>query len=119
MAAGWTIVYEPEAAVYHSHHENARAQALRMIDINRVLDAEAGRRTWRRTLREAVGLLFRGSRTILALDEPLRRKVAYLADLVRMVCYYVVDFSRLGTTAERRREDSRRAGRTDAGGSAS
>ena len=32
------IVYQTEAAVYHSHSENARAQALRMIDINRVLD---------------------------------------------------------------------------------
>src|SRR5262249_27511618 len=44
---GWTIVYEPRAAVYHSHEESARAQALRMIDINRVLDGETRRRTRR------------------------------------------------------------------------
>ena len=54
-------------------------------------------------LREAAGLLVRDSRSILALDEPLRRKLGYLADLMRTACYYVVDFSRPGTTAERRR----------------
>jgi glycosyltransferase involved in cell wall biosynthesis len=103
VAAGWTIVYEPAAAVFHSHHENARAQALRMIDINRVLDQDRGGRTRRRTLREAAGMLVRDSRKVAALDEPIRRKLAYLTELVRMVCYYVIDFSRLGTTAERRR----------------
>lgn len=106
VAAGWTIVYEPAAAVFHSHHESARAQALRMIDINRVPDRDRGRRTTRRTVREAAGMLVRDSRKIAALDEPIRRKLAYLTELVRMVCYYVLDFSRLGTTAERRREDS-------------
>lgn len=101
---GWSIVYEPEAAVYHSHHENARARARRLIDINRVHHEEdAGRR---RTLRDAAGLLFRDSRSILKLDEPFRRKLAYLFELVLTVVYYVVDFSRSGTTAERRREDS-------------
>ncbi len=104
VAAGWTIVYESGAAVYHSHHENARAQARRLIDINRVIDAP--HRTRRRTLREAAGLLFRDSRQIFALDEPLQRKLVYLVDLLRVACYYVADFSRSGTTAERRREDS-------------
>jgi rhamnosyltransferase len=109
IAAGWSVVYEPAAAVYHSHHESPRAQALRMIDINRVVDAEGRRRTRLRTVREAVGILVRDSRKILALEEPLRRKFAYLVELVRMVFYYAVDFSRAGTTAERRREDSRRS----------
>jgi GT2 family glycosyltransferase len=104
IGAGWKIVYAPEASVYHSHHENARAQARRLIDINRVADSEA--RSRRRTVREAAGLLFRESRKIVSLDEPLRRKPAYLADLTRVVFYYVVDFSRAGTTAERRREDA-------------
>jgi GT2 family glycosyltransferase len=110
VAADWKIVYEPAAAVYHSHSEDARAQALRMIDINRVSDADAAPRTRLRTLREAAGILFRDSRKIRGLDEPVVRKLAYVADLVRMVFYYVIDFSRAGTTAERRREDSRRDG---------
>ena len=38
--------------VYHSHHEDPRAQAQRLIDINRVSD---GARTRRRTLREGAG----------------------------------------------------------------
>jgi glycosyltransferase involved in cell wall biosynthesis len=105
VGAGWTIVYEPAAAVLHSHHEGARAQALRMIDINRVLDREDGRRTRRRTLRDAVGMFLRDSRKIAGLDDPFHRKLIYLVDLVKMVGYYIIDFSRLGTTAERRRED--------------
>ncbi len=109
IAEGWTIVYESETAVYHSHYENARAQALRMIDINRVPDGDVARRTQMRTVREAAGILRRDSRKILGLDEPIRRKLGYLMELVRMACYYVVDFSRSGTTAERRQESSRAA----------
>lgn len=106
VAEGWTILYEARAAVYHSHDEGPRATARRIIDINRVHDDEGGaRRTRWRTLREASGLLFRDSRTILALEEPFRRKVVYLAELLRTVGYYVLDFSRSGSTAERRRED--------------
>ena len=108
IAAGWTVVYEPGASVYHSHFESPRAQALRMIDINRLRDADATRRSRFRTVREAAGMLFRDGTKILGLDEPVRRKLVYLADLVRMACYYVVDFSRAGTTAERRREESLR-----------
>jgi rhamnosyltransferase len=111
VAADWSIVYEPEAAVYHSHHESPRARARRLIDISRVHDAEAAPRVRRRTLREAAGLLFRDSRSILSLDEPLRRKLVYLSYLLRVVRYYVIDFSKSGTTAERRREDSFHAGR--------
>jgi GT2 family glycosyltransferase len=110
VADGWTVVYEPDASVYHSHHENARAQALRMIDINRVLDGEGRPRTRRRTVREALGMLFRDSKKIVALDEPLLRKIGYAADVIQVASYYVVDFSRLGTTAERRREDVGRDG---------
>jgi glycosyltransferase involved in cell wall biosynthesis len=108
VAAGWKVVYEPRACVYHSHFENARAQALRMIDLNKLRD-EGRARTRLRTLREAAGMLMRDSRKILGLDEPRRRKLVYLAELVRMVCYYVVDFSRSGTIAERRREASLRS----------
>jgi rhamnosyltransferase len=39
VAAGLTVVYEPAATVYHSHDEPPRAQARRMIDINRVARA--------------------------------------------------------------------------------
>jgi rhamnosyltransferase len=101
VAAGWLVVYEPGTAVYHSHDESPRAQALRMMDINRVGDGR--KRTLWRGVREAGGMFFRDSRKIVALDEPVRRKTSYLFDLLRMVSYYVLDFSRSGTTAERRR----------------
>jgi rhamnosyltransferase len=100
IASGRTVVYEPAAAVYHSHDESPRAQAQRLIDISRAAPAP---RTRRRTLREAAGLLYRDSRSILGLDEPRSRKVAHLYELLRVASYYVIDFSRSGTTAERRR----------------
>ncbi len=106
VAAGWSVIYEPGAAAYHSHREGARAQAQRLIDISRVDAAGAAARTRRRTVREAAGLFYRDSSSILGLDEPLGRKLAHLTELVRIVSYYVVDFSRAGTTAERRRADS-------------
>jgi rhamnosyltransferase len=108
VAAGWTVVYEPAATVYHSHHESPRAQARRMIDVNRVSSAAVGPLTRRRTLREAAGLLYRNSRAILALDEPFRRKLAHLGHLGRMVWFYVVDFTQAGSIAERRRAEAQR-----------
>ena len=106
VAAGWKIVYEPDTAVYHSHHETPREQARRMIDINRVHVPSGRRRTLLRTLREAASYLLRDARRILALDEPVTRRLAYLGELALTVWYYVVDFSSAGTTAERRRADS-------------
>jgi rhamnosyltransferase len=109
IAAGWLTVYEPDAVVFHSHYDSPREQALRMIDINRVQDSGVGASPYRRAVREAAGMLVRDGRKILGLDEPLRRKAAYLADLALMAGYYVVDYSRAGTIAERRREDARSA----------
>lgn len=103
VSAGWTIVYEPRATVFHSHEESARAQARRLIDISRAHDADAGARTRRRTVRDAAGLFYRDSRSIAVLDEPVRRKLAYMGELARTAYYYVTDFPQSGTTAERRR----------------
>jgi rhamnosyltransferase len=106
VAAGWSIVYEPRTAVYHSHRETPREQARRMIDINRV-HANVAERTWRRTLHEAAAFFRRDARSILGLEEPIRRRLAYLGELSATVVYYIVDFSKTGSTAERRRTDTR------------
>ena len=98
-------IYEPDASVYHSHAESPRAQARRLIDVNRVITGDQ-RRTLTRTLRDAAGLIYRDGSAILALNEPLRRKIAHIADLLCVASFYVLDFSRAGTTAERRRRDS-------------
>ena len=108
VAAGWKVVYEAEAEVYHSHDEGPREQARRMIDINRVHSGAIGRA---RVIRQAAGLLVRNAVSIAKLNEPVRRKRSYLADLLRMVWFYVVDFDRSGTTAERRRADVPSPGR--------
>jgi rhamnosyltransferase len=99
VANGWKVVYEPAAAVYHSHDETPRAQARRLIDINR---AAADARPWWRPFRDAAGYLRRDAKAIMGLPEPPGRKAAHLADLACMVVYYLVDFWRSGTTAERR-----------------
>ena len=106
VAAGWTVVYEAGAAVRHSHNEPARARARRLIDLERIGESPAAPRTRRRTLREAGGLVYRGARAILGLEEPLSGKLAHLAGLLGTAWYYVVDFSRPGTTAELRRDAS-------------
>jgi rhamnosyltransferase len=108
IAAGHFVVYEPAAMVYHSHDEPPRAQARRMIDINRVT-RDGSRHSRRKTLREGAGLLVRNAGAILRLDESLPRKFVYLGGLAKMVFYYVVDFAQAGSTAERRREDARLA----------
>jgi glycosyltransferase involved in cell wall biosynthesis len=105
VAAGRVIVYEPAATVYHSHDESPRAQARRMIDINRVA-LNGTPPTRRRGLREGAGLLLRNGRSILALDEPLTRRCAHFADMLRMVRYYVQDYTLGGSTAERRQQDA-------------
>ncbi len=102
-ARGWTIVYEASVAVHHSHHESPRAQALRLIDINRVLDRDRTGRTLLRTLREALGLVVRDTRRIIALEGPTAgKKLSHIAALLQLAWFYVLDFSRSGTTAERR-----------------
>jgi GT2 family glycosyltransferase len=106
VAAGWRIAYVADAVVHHSHQEGPRAQAWRMIDYHRVLDTGSHRTLWR-TIREAGGFIVRDGRRIVALeDQTVGRKLVHLAELVRMAWYYVVDFSRSGSTAERRRAGS-------------
>jgi rhamnosyltransferase len=104
VAAGYKIVYDPSIAVYHSHDESPRAQARRMIDINRADTTVV--RDRRRVLRDAAGLLYRNARAVIALKEPAKNKAHYLVDLLKMVWFYVADFNAAGTTAERRREDA-------------
>jgi GT2 family glycosyltransferase len=107
VAKGWKVVYEPATAVFHSHDETPREQARRLIDINRAGDVP---RPWWMPLREAAGYLRRDAKAILRLDEPFRRKLAHLGNLVAMVAYYLVDFSRAGTTAEHRLSGGQDAG---------
>jgi glycosyltransferase involved in cell wall biosynthesis len=103
VAAGWHVAYAPDAVVRHSHEEPARAQAQRLIDISRAHDVSDRPRRLTRTVREAGGLVARDGRAILQLPLPWRRRRALLTELVATAWYYVRDFSRSGSTAERRR----------------
>jgi glycosyltransferase involved in cell wall biosynthesis len=106
VAAGWTVVYEPRASVYHSHHESPRARARRLIDLNRGGTLAIDNRTRRATLREAAAYLYRDLRLIVGLDEPARRKLVHAGNAIRMVRYYVADFHKSGSTAELRRQQA-------------
>lgn len=100
---GWTIVYEPRASVFHSHDEDPRSQAHRWIDIRR---AQHGceRRSLLSRARDAVGLVYRDTRTIRALDVSPRCKSRYLKAVLSTAYHYVVEFNQAGSTAERRRD---------------
>ena len=115
VAARRVIVYEPAATVYHSHDETPRAQARRMIDINRVA-LNGAPPTRRRALREGAGLLVHNGRSIMRLPEPFARKLAHFGEMLRMVRYYVQDYAQGGSTAERRRDDAPNAARPAGGG---
>lgn len=115
VAAGLTVVYEPRANVYHSHDESPRALSRRLIDLNRGGTLAVRRRTMRHTLREAAGYLYRDLRLVARLDEPVRRRLAHGLDVIRMVFFYVADFSKAGSTAELRNRDAS-AGSTRATG---
>jgi glycosyltransferase involved in cell wall biosynthesis len=108
VEAGWKIAYEPSASVFHSHTESPRAQAQRLIDISRAHEGGQASRSRRRVLHDALGLVYRDARSIVALDEPIARKIDYVGELVRTAYYYVLDYSRPGTTAERRRDEPAR-----------
>jgi rhamnosyltransferase len=103
VRAGWSIAYAAGAPAYHSHDEGPREMARRLIDVN-VVESPDRRRG--KTLREAARLLYKDAERILRLDEPVRRKFAHLAELMQMVSYYVLDFSRAGSIAEHRRRDA-------------
>jgi rhamnosyltransferase len=100
VRAGWSIAYAAGAPAYHSHDEGPREMARRLIDVN-VVESPDRRRG--KTLREAARLLYKDAGRILRLDEPVRRKFAHLAELMQMVSYYVLDFTRAGSIAEHRR----------------
>jgi hypothetical protein len=105
LEEGWRIVYEPDAVVFHSHTESPRAQARRLIDISRAHDEGRAVRSRLSVLRDALGLVYRDSRSIAALDEPITRKASHVGEVVRTAYYYARDYSRPGTTAERRRDE--------------
>jgi rhamnosyltransferase len=100
VRAGWSIAYAAGAPAYHSHDEGPREMARRLIDVN-VVESPDRRRG--KTFREAARLLVRDAGAIVTLDESGRRKLAYLRELVQMVSYYVMDFTRAGSIAEHRR----------------
>ena len=108
LSAGWTIVYEAGAAVSPlAPREPSRA---RVAD-DRLPPRPRRDRTPRTRLAnrsaKPAALVVRDGRRIIALeDQTAGRKLAHLVELIRLAWYYVIDFSRSGTTAERRRAGS-------------
>jgi rhamnosyltransferase len=100
VAAGWRVVYEPSASVYHSHDESASRQARRLIDIFRAHDLTEGRRRTRAlTAWQAGGLFYRDLRAILGLDEPRLRKLRYVLTSLRVAWHFAVEFGSRQTPA--------------------
>jgi hypothetical protein len=55
-------------------------------------------------VRDAGGLVYRDTRSILALDVSVRCKSRYVRDVVSTGFHYAAHFNRAGSTAERRQE---------------
>jgi glycosyltransferase involved in cell wall biosynthesis len=100
VAAGWKVVYEPSASVYHSHDESASRQARRLIDIFRAHDlTERRRRTLALTAWQAGGLFYRDLKAILGLDEPRLSKLRYVLTSLRVAWRFLVEFGGRQTPA--------------------
>ena len=103
VGLGWKIVYEPAACVFHSHDESPRALARRLIDLNRGGTLAVADRRLHHTLARGRDVPLPGP----ADDRPARRAAAARsfatwATRWRWPAYYLVDFSKTGSTAEHR-----------------
>jgi len=67
VAHGYTIIYEPGVAVYHSHNESCRDSAKRVIELEKAKDISFGnKRNIFVTVRQALGWIFRDVKLIFS-----------------------------------------------------
>jgi glycosyltransferase involved in cell wall biosynthesis len=94
MKHGYTIAYDAEAKVYHSHAESCRQAAKRVIELERAADLAHGRtRTAVLTARQSAGMLVRDLRETAAARASGRHKLAAAVRSLGKCFWYVADFS--------------------------
>jgi rhamnosyltransferase len=92
---GYTIIYEAEMAVYHSHVETRRQAARRMIQIEKAADIRLSRRrTTLSTMRQAIKIIISDIKKAIAYKPSGENKLKLCLQAVCMGFWYFVDFSR-------------------------
>lgn len=93
VSAGYQIVYEAGAAVYHSHDETPRQAARRLIDLEKAADIRLQRqRGLSLTARQSVGAVVRDAGELKKYEPSLVRRLPHLWESVRRSAWFVRDF---------------------------
>jgi rhamnosyltransferase len=89
----YTVIYEANASVYHSHKEEAREAARRQITLEKASDMRLGRkRTFFLTLKQACGLLLREMEGIFISGCCKGKRLKCCMDTLARAFWYTVDF---------------------------
>jgi rhamnosyltransferase len=92
---GYTIIYEAEVAVYHSHVDTHRQAAQRIIQLEKSADIQLSRnRTFLFTMRQAIGMISRDIRKVFAYSHHKESKLKLCLQVLCRGFWYLVDFSR-------------------------
>lgn len=90
---GYIIIYEPEAAVYHSHNESCRKAAQRMIQLEKSADIRLSRkRNMVLTIKQSIGWFIRSIKQILSPTYGNGRRVRLASQCIARSFWYIVDF---------------------------
>lgn len=92
---GYTIIYEAEAAVYHSHADTLQNGARRIIQIEKSADLRLSRnRTLLFTMGQAIKMVNRDMRKVFAYNSHKESKFKLCLQAICRGFWYFVDFSR-------------------------
>jgi rhamnosyltransferase len=95
LRKGYEILYDAEAMVYHSHTDNCRQTAQRMIELEMAADIRLRRnRNTLLTCKQAFGLVYGSLRQIIPLNNCKWSKAKMILDCFAQGFWYVMDFKR-------------------------
>ena len=90
---GYTIVYEAEVQVYHSHDDSCRKAAQRRIEVEKTVDIKLARnRNIFFTCKQAIGWVCKDIRHIMSLNNNRWKKPKMIMDCFVCGYWYIVDF---------------------------
>ena len=93
LAHQYKIVYDAEAAVYHSHNESARKAAKRLIEIERNTDIQRRRkRTRALTICQALKCFVELAKSDITMDACISEKVRAIIQDTKYVLWFILDF---------------------------
>jgi rhamnosyltransferase len=95
IESGYTIIYEAEVAVYHSHADTHRQASRRIIQLEKSADIRLSRnRTTLFTMGQAIRMISRDVRKVFAYSHHKESKLKLCLQAFCRGFWYFVDFSR-------------------------